>query len=262
MMAFYLLGCAAAGAAGGWAVDAWIRRVATGEARRLGPVGAAATPRTAAASQAVAAPQAVPAGTPPAPLDRHLAGGRGRRCVVPALSALGCLLVGIRFGPAPAAVPFLYLAPLLASLAVVDLHTHRLPDALTLPSYPIGLLLIGGTALARGEPSALLSALVAAALLSGVFLVLALLRPAGMGMGDVKAVGVIGLFVGSLGVGAALVAAFVGSLLALVAGAVLVATGRSARRAPTPFGPWLALGALTPVLAGPALVTAALQAVS
>jgi leader peptidase (prepilin peptidase)/N-methyltransferase len=179
------------------------------------------------------------------PLDEHLR--RGRRLAVPAVAAGGCLLVGIRFGWSWQALPFLYFVPLLAALAVVDLHTHRLPNALTLPSYPLGLLLVGGTALARGEPATLLNGLGAALLLLVVFLLLA------MGMGDVKAAGVVGLFVGTLGVGAAIVAAFLGALLAFAGGAVLIVTGRVARTTPTPFGPWLAAGSLVAVLAGPAL---------
>jgi prepilin signal peptidase PulO-like enzyme (type II secretory pathway) len=234
--------CALAGAAGGWLVDAWIRRAAAREAELPAPVGVL-----------TGADAALAARIPDVPLDRHLTHDGAGRVVVPVLSALGCLLVGLRYGPSLVVVPFLFLVPVLAGLAVVDLHTHRLPNALTLPSYAIGVALVGGTALARGEPAALVSALVAAALLFLVVLVLALVRPAGMGMGDVKASGLVGLFVGSLGVGAAIVAVFVGAVLSLVAGGVLMATGRIDRRTPTPFGPWLAVGALVAVLAGPAL---------
>jgi len=245
MSALFLAGCVVLGAVGGSGVDAWIRAVAAREARqnafRAG-TGTGPNPGTDV--------------RPGVPLDQHLTAGGAWPLVVPALSALGCLLAGIRFGPALVVVPFLFFVPLLAELAVVDLHTHRLPNALTLPSYLVGLVLVGGTAAARGEPAVLARAVAAAVLLFVVFLTLALLRPAGMGMGDVKAAGVIGLFVGSLGIGAALVAAFLAALLALVGGFVLMAAGRIGRRTPTPFGPWLALGALTAMLAGPALFAA------
>ena len=230
MTVLFLLACAVAGAGVGSVMDAWIRRAAARD-RQDG-----------------------------APLDRHLRSRIGT-AYVPALSAVGCLLVGLRYGAGLVVLPFLFFVPLLAGLAVVDLHTHRLPNALTLPAYPLGIALVGGVALARGEPAILVGALAAAVLLFVTFLVLALLRPAGMGMGDVKAAGVIGLFVGALGVGAALVAAFLGTLLALLGGMTLMATGRIGRRTPTPFGPWLALGALVAVLAGPALFSAYLSTV-
>lgn len=240
MSALFAVGCAGLGALGGAAVDGWVRAAADREAR-AGTMPTGADLRRAGR------------------LDRHLDARRGR-LLVPALAALGCLVTGLRFGPGWAVVPFLFFVPVLAGLAVVDFHTRRLPNALTLPSYGVGLVLVGGTALARGEPGVLLRALAAAVLLLAVFLVLSV-RPTGMGVGDVKAAGMVGLFVGSLGVGAALVAVVLAALLALVGGALLVATGRVARRTPTPFGPYLALGALTGVLAGPALFAAYLAAV-
>ena len=230
-----LVGVAAAavGAAGGLAVDRWVRRAADRE-ERAGTMPTGDDLRHAGR------------------LDRHLAGGRWRWAVVPLLSSLGCLLVGLRFGADPGAVPFLFFVPVLAGLAVVDLHTRRLPNVLTLPSYLAGILLVGFVGVHRGDPGPVYRAAAAAVLLFALFYLLAR-RPTGMGMGDVKAAGMIGLFVGSLGIGAALVAAFLAAAGAFVTGLLLVATGVVPRRTPTPFGPYLALGAMVAVLAGPAL---------
>lgn len=230
----FAVAAAVLGAAAGVAVDRWVRRAADAEDR------AGTTPTGADVRR-------------PGRLDRHLTGRR--RALVPALSAAGCALVGLRYGPVPAVLPFLFFVPVLAGLAVVDLHTRRLPNALTLPSYGVGLVLVGVVAGLTREPAVLGRALAAAGLLFAVFLALSV-RPTGMGLGDVKAAGVVGLFVGSLGVGAALVAAFLAAAAAFVVGLVLVATGLVARRTPTPFGPYLALGAFTGVLAGPALFAA------
>jgi leader peptidase (prepilin peptidase) / N-methyltransferase len=230
----FAVAAALLGAAGGVAVDRWVRRAADAEDR------AGTTPTGQDVRRA-------------GRLDRHLAGRR--RALVPALSALGGGLIGLRYGPVPAVLPFLFFVPVLAGLAVVDLHTRRLPNALTLPSYGVGLVLVGAVAGLDREPAVLLRALAAAGLLFAVFLALSV-RPTGMGMGDVKAAGLVGLFVGSLGVGAALVAAFLAATAAFVVGLTLVATGVVERRTPTPFGPYLALGALTGVLAGPALFAA------
>jgi leader peptidase (prepilin peptidase) / N-methyltransferase len=188
------------------------------------------------------------------PLDAHLRGTRYRAAVVPGLAAAGCVLVGLRFGATSTVLPFLFFVPLLAELAVVDLHTRRLPNVLTLPALVAGLVLVGGTAAASGSPAVLVDALVAAAVLFVTFLVLALLRPSGMGMGDVKAAAVIGLFVGSLGVGAAVAAIFLAALGALLTTVLLTGAGRIHRGAQTPFGPWLAVGSLVALLAGPELV--------
>jgi leader peptidase (prepilin peptidase) / N-methyltransferase len=233
-----LIGAAYAvlGAVGGAGVDLWVRRAADAE-ERDGTMPTGDDVRHAGR------------------LDRHLTGGRWRRALVPVLSAIGCLLVGLRFGADPGAVPFLFFVPVIAGLAVVDLHTRRLPNVLTLPSYVAGILLVGFVGVHRGDPGVPARAVGAAVLLFVVFLLLSA-RPTGMGMGDVKAAGMIGLFVGSLGIGAALVAAFLAASGAFVIGLVLVATGVVPRRTPTPFGPYLAAGAMVAVLAGPALFTA------
>lgn len=227
--------CAVLGAAGGIVVDAWVRRAADREERT----------------------GTMPTGTDvrhPGRLDRHLYGDRTRGLIVPGLSALGCLLVGLRFGLAWTVLPFLFFVPVITGLAVVDVHTRRLPNVLTLPSYVVGLVLVGGVAAVQHEPEVLIRAVGAAALLFGLFLLLAAL-PSRMGLGDVKAAGMIGLFVGSLGVGAALVAAALAGLAAGVVGVVLVSAGLLPRRAPTPFGPYLAMGSLVAVLAGPTLLS-------
>lgn len=187
------------------------------------------------------------------PLDRHLRAGR--KLLVPGLAALGCLAVAVRWGSDPVLIPFLFFVPLLAGLAVVDLHTRRLPNVLTLPA------LIGGLLLAIGQERTV-TALFSAALLFLALLLLNLLRPSGMGMGDVKLAGLIGLFAGLLGLGPALLAVALAAVLSLLAGLVLIAVGRITRHTPVPFGPWLALGTLVSLVAGPELVDAYLTALT
>lgn len=231
-----VLAWVAAGLLLGYGLDQVVRRAARAEARVSVPAGA---PDTADGAQV--------------PLDRHLRSARGA-LLVPALAAAGSLLAGLRFGSTVAGLPFVVLVPLLAELAVVDLNTRRLPNVLTLPALPVGLVLVTVTAVVRDRPIVLVAALTAAVLLFAVLLGLALLRPAGMGMGDVKAAAVIGLYVGSLGVGAAFAAVVVAATAAFLGGLVLIALGRIGARTATPFGPWLAAGALVAVLAGPQLV--------
>lgn len=227
------------GLVAGTVVDVRIRRVAAAEARA-----------------------GRPAGSDSPPLDRHLDGGRWRVLLVPVLAGGSCLLAALRWQSDPVLIPFLFFLPLLAGLAVVDLHTRRLPNALTGPALLGGLALVIGTGVVEGEGSTTVTALVAGLLLFGALLVLNLFRPAGMGMGDVKVAGLIGLFVGLLGLGPALLALVLSAVLAWLAGLGLIAGRRITRSTPVPFGPWLAVGALAAVLAGPQLVRAYVNALS
>ena len=88
-------------------------------------------------------------------------------------------------------------------LAVIDARRQRLPKPLTLPSYPVSLALLGFAALlfslaARAISWARCAGL---ALAWGVFLLQVLLYPAGLGWGDVKLAGLLGLYLGWLGGG-------------------------------------------------------------
>ena len=84
------------------------------------------------------------------------------------------------------------------------------------------------------------------------FLVIALVSPAGMGMGDAKLAGFIGLVLGSLGLRYVAVAAALGILAGGLASATALAAGRS-RKSTIPFGPWLALGAIGATFFAPAI---------
>ena len=196
------------------------------------------------------------------PLDRHLDGGAWRRLLVPLLAGASCLLAALRWEGDLVLVPFLFFLPLLAGLAVVDLHTRRLPNVLTGPALLGGLLLVIGVGVVEGDVSTTVTALAAGGLLFAVLLVLNLIRPSGMGMGDVKVAGLSGLFVGLLGLGPALLAVVLAAVLAWLVGLGLIVGRRITRRTPVPFGPWLAVGALVAVLAGPQLVQVYLSALS
>jgi len=153
-------------------------------------------------------------------------------------------------------VAFLYLMAISIALALIDLDTHRLPNALVLPSYGVGLVLLGTAALVGGDPFALARATVGGAALFLFYLVLALVRPDGMGFGDVKLAGVLGIFLGFLGWAPLLVGAFAAFLLGGLYGIALLATRRAGRRSGIPFGPWMLAGAWLGILAGPTIGSA------
>jgi leader peptidase (prepilin peptidase)/N-methyltransferase len=152
------------------------------------------------------------------------------------------------------AVPaYLALAFVCLVVAVIDATTRRLPNRLTYPSFPVlaGLLLLAS--LGVGDLGRLGRGLAAAVAVGGVFLLLALISPHGMGLGDVKLAPTLGLALGWLSWGAVAVGVFAAFLLGGLAGlGGMVAFGLS-RKSLVPFGPWLAAGALLGVLTADAL---------
>lgn len=138
---------------------------------------------------------------------------------------------------------FLYLAAISVALAMIDLDTHTLPNKILLPAYPVAAVLLAAAALVAGEPQRLVTAAIGAAALFGLYLALALISPGGMGLGDVKLAGVLGLYLGYLGWAPLLVGAFAAFLLGGVFGLLLLATRKAKRRSSIPFGPWMLLGA-------------------
>ncbi|TAK69553.1 MAG: prepilin peptidase [Actinomycetota bacterium] len=162
-------------------------------------------------------------------------------------------LLAWHFGASWALPAFLYLAAAGTALAVIDLDVRRLPDAIVLPSYLVGGLLLLVPAIADGDWSAYLRAWLGAAALYGFYFALAFIYPAGMGWGDVKLAGVLGLFLGWLGWAELVVGAFFGFVLGGVVGIVLMVTGRAGRKSALPFGPFMLLGALVAILIAPVL---------
>jgi len=140
---------------------------------------------------------------------------------------------------------YLFFGVIGAALTFIDLDVHRLPDLIVLPSYPIAVLLLLVPTVVTGEWGWLLRAVLAGLALFAVYLVLALVSPggAGLGFGDVKLAGLLGLLLGWVGWGPVVVsvlAAFlVGGLIALL----LLVARRASRSSHIAFGPSMILGA-------------------
>lgn len=156
-------------------------------------------------------------------------------------------------GPSWALPAVLYLVAVGVALALIDLDVHRLPDAVVLPSYPVAavLLLLSDLAPADGlDGGAWLRALVGAAGLLTFYLVLFVARPGGMGLGDVKLAGLLGLYLGWFGWGSLVVGAFGAFVLGGAFSVVLLASGRAGRKSGVPFGPWMIAGAFLGIAVG------------
>ncbi|MDP4014772.1 MAG: prepilin peptidase [Candidatus Nanopelagicales bacterium] len=155
-----------------------------------------------------------------------------------------------QFGFSWALPAFLYFAGIAVSLSLIDLDTKRLPNVIVLPSYAVAAALLLVPALAYGAWTQYLYALAGAVALFAFYFVLAWIYPAGMGFGDVKLAGVVGLYLGWLGWAPLIVGAFLGFLLGAVVGVILIAARRAGRKTGIPFGPFMLLGALIAVFAG------------
>lgn len=148
----------------------------------------------------------------------------------------------------------LALIAVLVPVALIDLEHRIIPNRITLPAA-LGAIAIGLATDAHRVPEQL----IAAAAAGGFLLAFALAQPRGMGMGDVKLAAVMGLFLGRSVAVALLVAVLVGTL---VGAAIVARVGvQAGRRTAIPFGPFLALGGVVALFAGPALVHAYLHAV-
>jgi leader peptidase (prepilin peptidase) / N-methyltransferase len=182
--------------------------------------------------------------------------GRCRNCsaaiskrypLVEALTALLCVGAVIAGGGAATIVLNVTFILLLVPIALIDVEHRIIPNRLTALGAILALAI--GTALdPSGEPERLIAGIAA----GGALLMAALAYPGGMGMGDVKLAGVMGLFLGSAVAPAMLVALLAGVLF----GALLATRegARAARKTAVPFGPFLAAGSLVAVFAGDPLV--------
>jgi leader peptidase (prepilin peptidase)/N-methyltransferase len=155
-----------------------------------------------------------------------------------------------------ALVAFLWLAGVTVALAVIDLEHHRLPNAIVLPSYAVGGALLAASSILVGDWSAIVRAAIGLASLFAFYLIAALSYPGGMGFGDVKLAGVLGLYLAWLGWGEFAVGAFAAFLLGGVFAVVLLVTRRVQRTGGIPFGPWMLAGTWVGVFAGGTVATA------
>ena len=190
--------------------------------------------------------------------------GRCRTCAEPISSRYplveaGCgvlfALMTWRFLDSPLAIPaYLYLAAVGLALAMIDIDTKRLPDALTLPSYPVAAALLLIPAIGYHEWSSFVRAVLGAAALGGFYFVVLVIYPKGMGWGDVRLAGVLGAYLGWLSWGHVAAGGFLGFALGGVLGGLLMLLGRAGRKTAIPFGPFMILGTIIAVLWGQGIV--------
>lgn len=145
---------------------------------------------------------------------------------------------------------FLFIAAVGIALALIDLDTHRLPNAIVLPALVVAAVLLLGAAVAGGDWDAAVRALLGGVILFVVYYLMAFIKPGAMGFGDVKLSGVLGLYLGWLGWGTLIVGAFGAFLLGGIFSIGLLVSRRVTRKGGIPFGPWMIAGAFVGVFFG------------
>ena len=179
-----------------------------------------------------------------------IAGLRGLRWKCSLATAVVSGLLAARVGWGPELSFLLYLAPVGVALALVDWRTRLLPTKVIAPSYLIVGVLAAGSAWVVGDWDPLIRSGFGWLVAGGTFFVLWFVYPKGMGYGDVRLAGVLGIALGWLGWSELLTGVYIGFLLGGLGG-LLLSSLRIVDRKAYPFGPFMLVGALVGVLVGP-----------
>jgi leader peptidase (prepilin peptidase)/N-methyltransferase len=136
----------------------------------------------------------------------------------------------------------LILCTLLVTVTLTDFERRVIPNVILAAGAIAAVVIVAAT-----DPSSLPDRALAALGAGGFLLLFALVYPRGMGMGDVKLVAVMGLFLGRAVVPALAIGVLAGALVGV---AMMARGGGAARKQAIPFGPFLALGGVVGLLAG------------
>ena len=185
--------------------------------------------------------------------------GKCRHCGNPIsarypLVEAGCgalfVAVALRFGWSWELPPYLILTAGLLAISLIDLEHFIVPDRITAPLTVSAIALLGLAAAIDGEGGRFVRSLLGGLAYFAFLLLLNIVYPRGMGMGDVKLSFSLGLFLGWLGWGQVFLGGFLAFLLGAVVGVLLIAVGVKGRKDFVPFGPFLALGTMLTILVG------------
>lgn len=177
-----------------------------------------------------------------------LAGAPGLAWKSALASGLAAGLIGLAIGLDWDLLPLLYLCPVGVALAYVDWRVRLLPTRIIAPSYLVVALLVALVAAVETDLGVLLRAALAW-LGAGVFFWLLWRFTPGMGYGDVRLAGLLGMALGVLGWTEVVVGLYAGFLVGVVAWVPMRLLGITKDRH-FPFGPYMLVGAVVGVLWG------------
>ncbi len=167
-------------------------------------------------------------------------------------TAAVCAALAAATGPRPELAAWLVTAPVAVLMALVDWRVRRLPDALTLPLVVILAGALGLVGLLTGEAGAWRRALLGGLLLAACYLLLYVVNPSGIGLGDVKLAAGLGVALGWYGWRTLVTGGAAGVLIGALYGAGLLLVRPGARKTAMPLGPFMIIGAFGGLLLGAA----------
>lgn len=159
------------------------------------------------------------------------------RITTAAVAGALCAALALRIGMDWSLPAFLVLGVLAVQLTRIDLAHHLLPNPLVLALLIAGLVLLTVSTSISADWSPLLRAAAGAVILFLVYLVLAMISPSGIGMGDVKLAAPVGLYLGYLGWSELFYGGALGFVLGGIVSVVLIASKRIVMNAEVAFGP-------------------------
>jgi len=140
-----------------------------------------------------------------------------------------------------------WLVLLSVPLAFIDMAARRLPDPLTATAFVGTFALLAVATVAGHQPGHLGRAAIGAVALACFYLILAVIRPGGLGLGDAKLAASVGAALGWVSWQALLSGTFAAFALAAVYGGALLALHRATRTSHLPLGPFIILGTLAAI---------------
>jgi leader peptidase (prepilin peptidase)/N-methyltransferase len=167
-----------------------------------------------------------------------------------ATAAFAAAAVALALGANAVVLVWAYVCALGVLLAYVDWSTRLLPFWLVAPSYAVVALLTGLAALVEADLDVLLRAGVGWLASFALFFLMWLVYSKGLGYGDVRLSGLLGMALGGVGWQELMVGTYAAFLFGAVGGGVLTLARKVDRRA-YPFGPFMVLGAWFGVVSGP-----------
>ena len=136
------------------------------------------------------------------------------------------------------------------ALAVIDWRTFRLPNQLVSALYVVALAGFAASSLVSAEWSAFTRSALAALASLALYGLIVLIAPRGMGIGDLKLSGALGLFLGWFGWGTLFLGVLFSFILGAGFGLVRLAAKKTNRNSRMAFGPWMLVGAFLAILFG------------
>ena len=166
--------------------------------------------------------------------------------IVEILTALLFLLTFLKYGLNTEFVIMLILISSLIVVSFIDLKYQIIPNIITFSFIPMGLIL----AIIFSHIT-FINSLLGLIIPAGILLLIAFIYKKGMGIGDVKLIGMIGVFIGWK---YALISIFIGALIGSAYGIYMMLTDKMTRKTKIPFGPFISSGAVIMILWGDVLI--------